>query len=97
VLTELFGPSGVPVTAPKTMTGRLYAGGGSLDLAASLLSVVHDVIPPTVNVRKVPREYRIDLVRDEPRSTRVRAALVLGRGRGGFNSAIVVRKATSGP
>lgn len=90
-LAELFGPHGVPVTAPKTMTGRLYAGGGSLDLASALLSIVHDVIPPTVNVREVPRGYRLDLVR-EPRSTPVRAALVLGRGRGGFNSAIVVRE-----
>lgn len=90
-LRGLFGPGGVPVTAPKTMTGRLYAGGGSLDVAAALLSITHDVIPPTVNVREVPDEYGLDLVRDEPRNTPVRAALVLGRGRGGFNSALVVR------
>ena len=25
-ITTVFGPGGVPVTAPKTMTGRLYAG-----------------------------------------------------------------------
>ncbi len=92
VIAGLFGPQGVPVTAPKTMTGRLYAGGGSLDLAAALLSITHDVIPPTINVREVPPEYRIDLVRDEPRQTSVRAALVLSRGRGGFNSAVVVRE-----
>jgi len=94
VIAELFGPHGVPVTAPKTMTGRLYAGGGSLDLAAALLSIGHDVIPPTVNVREVPRGYRLDLVR-EPRSTPVRAALVLSRGRGGFNSAMVAREFTA--
>jgi act minimal PKS chain-length factor (CLF/KS beta) len=91
VITELFGRDGVPVTAPKTMTGRLYAGGGSLDLAAALLSIRDGVIPPTVNVRDVPRAYGIDLVRDAPRSTPVRAALVLSRGRGGFNSAVVAR------
>jgi minimal PKS chain-length factor (CLF/KS beta) len=91
-ITELFGAGAVPVTAPKTMTGRLYAGGGSLDVAAALLSLTHGVIPPTVNVRDVPEEYHLDLVRDEPRTAPVRAALVLGRGRGGFNSAIVVRR-----
>ena len=32
-------PRGVPVTAPKTMTGRLYAGGAPLDVAAALLSI----------------------------------------------------------
>jgi len=90
MIADLFGPYGVPVTAPKTMTGRLYAGGGSLDLAAALLSLTHGVIPPTVNVRQVPPTYHLDLVR-EPMSAPVRAALVLGRGRGGFNSAVVVR------
>src|SRR6266540_3901855 len=94
VIAGIFGPDAVPVTAPKTMTGRLYAGGGSLDLAAALLSILHNVIPPTANVHDVPRKYRIDLVRGEPRSTPVRAALVLSRGRGGFNSAAVAREFT---
>ncbi|HEX8627663.1 MAG TPA: ketosynthase chain-length factor [Catenuloplanes sp.] len=92
VICALFGPYGVPVTAPKTMTGRLFAGGASLDLASALLSVWDSVIPPTVNVRNPVAEYQLDLVRDEPRHGRVRAALVLSRGRGGFNSAIVVRE-----
>jgi minimal PKS chain-length factor (CLF/KS beta) len=92
-IVGLFGPYGVPVTAPKTMTGRLYAGGGPLDLAAALLTVVHGVIPPTVNVRRVAPEYQIDLV-CEPRDARIRTAMVLSRGRGGFNSAVVVREFT---
>ncbi|HZR51996.1 MAG TPA: ketosynthase chain-length factor [Streptosporangiaceae bacterium] len=91
VIAELFGPHGVPVTAPKTMTGRLYAGGAALDLATALLAITHDQIPPTVNVRDVPERYRIDLVR-EARSLPVRAALVLSRGRGGFCSAVVARE-----
>ena len=35
-ITAVFGPRGVPVTAPKTMTGRLYSGAAPLDLAAAL-------------------------------------------------------------
>ncbi|MGH3621409.1 MAG: beta-ketoacyl synthase N-terminal-like domain-containing protein, partial [Sciscionella sp.] len=88
-ITAVFGPRGVPVTAPKTMTGRLYGGGASLDIAAALLSIRDDVIPPTVNVTAAS-EYRLDLV-STPRDTRVDSALVLARGRGGFNSALVVR------
>jgi minimal PKS chain-length factor (CLF/KS beta) len=90
-ISGLFGPYGVPVTAPKTMTGRLFAGGGSLDVAAALLSIYWSAIPPTVNVTEPCREYELDLV-TEPRYRRVRSALVLARGRGGFNSAIVVRE-----
>lgn len=87
----VFGPHGVPVTAPKTMTGRLGAGGAALDLATALLSLRDGVIPPTANVREPVPGYGIDLVR-EPRETPVAAALVLARGHGGFNAAAVVTR-----
>jgi act minimal PKS chain-length factor (CLF/KS beta) len=80
----------VPVTAPKTMTGRLCSGAAPLDLAAVLLSIRDGVIPPTVQVEPAA-EYGLDLVRGEPRAAPVRAALVLARGYGGFNSVVVVR------
>ncbi|NBE93741.1 ketosynthase chain-length factor [Nonomuraea sp. KC401] len=93
VLAEIFGPGGVPVTAPKTMTGRLYAGGAALDVAAALLAVHHSVIPPTTNVTRPAPGCDIDLVLDVPRAARVGTALVVARGHGGFNSAVVVRAA----
>jgi act minimal PKS chain-length factor (CLF/KS beta) len=91
-ITEVFGPRGVAVTAPKTMTGRLSAGAAALDVATALLSIRDSVIPPTLNVALAP-EYELDLVTGRPRPARVRAALVLARGHGGFNSAVVVRAA----
>ncbi|MFE9400597.1 ketosynthase chain-length factor [Streptomyces sp. NPDC006530] len=91
-LTALFGPCGVPVTAPKTMTGRLSAGGASLDLAAALLSIRDAVIPPTVNVTSPVAADALDLV-TEARRGPVRTALVLARGTGGFNAAAVVTAA----
>jgi act minimal PKS chain-length factor (CLF/KS beta) len=90
-IEELFGPYGVPVTAPKTLTGRLSGGGPPLDTAAALLSMRDGVLPPTVHIEQPARGHRLDLVRDEPRAAQVRAALVLARGHGGFNSALVVR------
>ncbi|MEU7608249.1 ketosynthase chain-length factor [Micromonospora sp. NPDC049204] len=89
-ISTVFGPRGVPVTAPKTMTGRLYSGAAPLDVAAALLSIRDGVIPPTVNSDPAP-EYELDLVTGAPRPARVRTALVLARGHGGFNSALVVR------
>jgi act minimal PKS chain-length factor (CLF/KS beta) len=73
------------------MIGRLYGGAGSLDVATALLAMRDGVIPPSINVRDVPAEYQIDLVTDQPRPARLNHALVLGRGYGGFNAAIVVR------
>lgn len=90
-IEELFGPYGVPVTAPKTLTGRLSGGGPPLDTAAALLSMRDGVLPPTVHIEQPAGGHRLDLVRDEPRAAQVRAALILARGHGGFNSALVVR------
>ncbi|OXM69789.1 beta-ketoacyl synthase N-terminal-like domain-containing protein [Amycolatopsis vastitatis] len=89
-LVAAFGPHGVPVTAPKTMVGRLYAGGSALDLATALLAIRHSAIPPTVGVDRPDPAHRLDLVRDRPRHQPVRTALVLARGAGGFNSAVVL-------
>ncbi|MFE2632243.1 ketosynthase chain-length factor [Streptomyces sp. NPDC004562] len=89
-ITAVFGPNGVPVTAPKTMTGRLYSGAAPLDLATALLSLRDGVIPPTVHVTPSP-EHTLDLVTDRPREAGLRSALVLARGHGGFNSAAIVR------
>ncbi|MCF3131287.1 ketosynthase chain-length factor [Streptomyces olivochromogenes] len=89
-ISDVFGDRGVPVTVPKTMTGRLYSGGAPLDLAAAFLSMRDGVIPPTVHIEPCT-DYPLDLVLAEPRQAEVRTALVLARGSGGFNSAMVVR------
>lgn len=87
----VFGPKGVPVTAPQTMTGRLLSGAGSLAVAGALLSFRDGLIPPTTNTEPAA-EYAIDLVLDEPREMPVKAAMVIARGYGGFNSAMIVRR-----
>jgi act minimal PKS chain-length factor (CLF/KS beta) len=89
-ISAVFGPRGVPVTAPKTMIGRLYSGAGALDVATALLAIGDGVIPPTVNVQPAD-EYQLDLVASQGRPAPLRAALVLARGHHGFNSAVVVR------
>jgi act minimal PKS chain-length factor (CLF/KS beta) len=92
-IRAVFGPFAVPVTAPKTMTGRLYAGGGALDVATALLALRDGVIPPTTGVGAPAAELSLDLVCREPRPAPLATALVLARGYGGFNSAMVVRQA----
>lgn len=91
VLVELFGPHGVPVAAPKALTGRLYAGGGPLDVVTALLSLRDGIVPPAGEVPAAAAGHQIDLVCETPRKLPLRTALVLARGHGGFNSALVVR------
>ncbi len=94
-INAIFSPRGVPVTAPKTGTGRLYSGSGSLDVATALLAIRDGLIPPTPHVR-LSEEYSLDLVCSRARETTATAALVLARGYGGFNSALVVRRQSAG-
>ncbi|MFC3576030.1 ketosynthase chain-length factor [Streptomyces yaanensis] len=89
-ITEVFGPGAVPVTAPKTLTGRLYAGGAALDVATALLALSAGVVPHTAGLGRTAEGCEIDLVVGHPRRTEPRTALVLARGHGGFTSALVV-------
>jgi act minimal PKS chain-length factor (CLF/KS beta) len=89
-ISAVFGPRGVPVTAPKTTTGRLYSGAAPLDLATAFLALRDGLIPPTIGTTPADR-YEIDLVTGSPRTAPLRTALIIARGQGGFNSAVVVR------
>ena len=90
-LAGVFGAHGVPVTAPKTMTGPLVRRRRPLDVAAALLAMRDSVIPPAAGVSELAPDCPVDLVLDVPREARVRTALVLARGYRGFNAALVVR------
>ncbi|GAA0598196.1 ketosynthase chain-length factor [Kutzneria viridogrisea] len=90
-ISAVFGANGVPVTAPKTATGRLYSGGAALDLATALLALRDGLIPPTPNVSELAPGIDIDLVTGQPRRADLRTAVVLARGYGGYNSAVVLR------
>ena len=91
-MASIFGPYGVPISVPKAGTGRLAAGGGALDLATALLCLRDQVVPPTPNVEAPAADYPIDLVVGQPREMTIRTALVVARGYGGFNVAMVLRR-----
>jgi len=90
-ITAVFGARQVPVSVPKTLTGRLYAGGAALDVATALLALRHGVIPHCGAHVELAPGCEIDLVSGQPREAPLRTALVLSRGHGGFTSALVLR------
>jgi act minimal PKS chain-length factor (CLF/KS beta) len=89
-ISAVFGPGAVPVTAPKTLTGRLYGGGAPLDVATALLALRDGIIPHTAGPTELAPGIDIDLVLGQPRPASLRTALVLARGYGGFTSALVL-------
>jgi minimal PKS chain-length factor (CLF/KS beta) len=93
-IMQVFGDraSRVPVAAPKSMVGRLYAAGSALDAAAALLSIRDQCLPPIVNLSQPARGCNLDVVTNGARSVSANAALVNARGLGGFNSALLLRR-----
>jgi 3-oxoacyl-(acyl-carrier-protein) synthase len=91
-IKEVFGERAVPVTAPKTAVGRLYAGGASLDVAAALLAMRDGTLPPTVNLDEPAEGCDLDFVTGSARQLELGTVLVVARGYGGFNAALVLRR-----
>ncbi|MEU0134585.1 beta-ketoacyl synthase N-terminal-like domain-containing protein [Streptomyces sp. NPDC006296] len=96
-LADALGSHGrrVPVTAPKTGTGRAYCGAPVLDTAAAVLAMEHGLVPPTPNVFEVCHD--LDVVTGRARPAELRTALVLSRGLMGSNAALVLRRPTDTP
>lgn len=83
----------IPVTATKSMLGNSGAGSGSLELAASLLSLRQGMIPVTLNCDHPREECGLNIVRNEPLATSNKIVLNLNVTRIGQASASIVESA----
>ncbi|TYB39228.1 beta-ketoacyl-[acyl-carrier-protein] synthase family protein [Micromonospora sp. AP08] len=83
----------VPVSSIKSMVGHSLGAIGSLEVAASALALHHQVVPPTANLAVADPECDLDYVPNEAREHRMDAVLTVGSGFGGFQSAMVLRRA----
>jgi minimal PKS chain-length factor (CLF/KS beta) len=91
-IKEVFGErsSSVPIAAPKSTVGRMYAGGASLDVAAALLTMREGCLPPIAGLAQPA--FDLHFVRGEAQQAAINTALVNARGFGGFNAALVLRR-----
>jgi 3-oxoacyl-[acyl-carrier-protein] synthase II len=80
------------VAGTKSMTGHLLGAAGAVEAIATVLSIVNDVVPPTINLDDPDDELSVD-VPSEARRLTVTAALNDSFGFGGHNAALVFHKA----
>lgn len=83
----------LPVSSIKSGMGHLIAAAGAVELAVSCLTIVHGVIPPTINFETPDPDCELDCVPNAPREAKVDAVLSNSFGFGGQNVALVVRRA----
>jgi 3-oxoacyl-[acyl-carrier-protein] synthase II len=89
-ITQVFGPRGVPVVSTKGVTGHALGAAGALEAAAALLSIGHELIPPTANTTNVDPEMTIDLVVGEPRPWTPGPVISNNFGFGGHNGSVII-------
>ncbi len=78
------------VSSTKSMTGHLLGAAGALEFGVAVLSVVHDVVPPTINLDEPEPENDLDYVPHTAREMPVRVALTNSFGFGGTNACLAV-------
>uniref|UniRef100_A0AAU3H022 Beta-ketoacyl-[acyl-carrier-protein] synthase family protein n=1 Tax=Streptomyces sp. NBC_01401 TaxID=2903854 RepID=A0AAU3H022_9ACTN len=79
-----------PVSSIKSMVGHSLGAIGSIEIAASVLAMAHDVVPPTANLHHPDPECDLDYVPLTAREWKTDAVLSVGSGFGGFQSAVVL-------
>ncbi|WP_461034687.1 beta-ketoacyl-[acyl-carrier-protein] synthase family protein [Streptomyces mayteni] len=82
-----------PVSSIKSMIGHSLGAIGTIEIAACVLAIEHDVVPPTANLTTPDPECDLDYVPVTAREWRTDTVLTVGSGFGGFQSAMVLRRA----
>lgn len=96
-IQKLFGEEAykLSISSTKSMTGHLLGAAGAVEAIASVLSVVNDIVPPTINFTGEEDEnidYNLDFTFGQAKKREVRAALSNTFGFGGHNASIIVKK-----
>ena len=83
------------ISSTKSMTGHLLGAAGAVEAIATIMAVVHDIIPPTINF-KVPDteiDQNLDFTFNKAQNRKVNVAISNNFGFGGHNASIVIKKA----
>jgi minimal PKS ketosynthase (KS/KS alpha) len=79
-----------PVSSIKSMVGHSLGAIGSIEIAASVLAMENNVVPPTANLHEPDPECDLDYVPLTARDWQTDTVLTVGSGFGGFQTAMVL-------
>ena len=92
VLKRAFGEFAeqLPVSSIKGIVGHSLGASGAFELAAAVLAIRHQTIPPTHNLETPAPECDLDYVPGSPRPAPLRTVLITNYGYGGVNTYLLV-------
>jgi 3-oxoacyl-[acyl-carrier-protein] synthase II len=80
------------VSSTKSMIGHLLGAAGGVEAVATVKSLYHQIIPPTINLDSQDPECDLDYVPHQARNAEMHAALSNSFGFGGTNGTLVFRR-----
>ncbi len=82
----------IAVNSTKSMTGHLLGAAGGVEAVFSVLSIFHNISPPTINIDNQDPECDLDYVANNARSMEIQGAMSNSFGFGGTNGCLIFRK-----
>jgi 3-oxoacyl-[acyl-carrier-protein] synthase II len=79
----------IAISAPKSMLGHHFGAAGGVEAVATVLSIVHQRVHPTINLDTPDPECDLDYVPNQARSMHIEHAMSNSFGFGGQNAVVV--------
>jgi len=80
------------ISSSKSMLGHTFGAAGAIEAAITVLSIVHGIIPPTINLDHPDPACDLDYVPHQARRSEVRVALSNSMGFGGHNTCLAFKQ-----
>ena len=80
----------VCVSSTKSQLGHLLGASGGVEFVVAVLSLLHQVIPPTINLENPDPDCDLDYVPNKAREVRINRVMSNSFGFGGHNACLVV-------
>jgi 3-oxoacyl-[acyl-carrier-protein] synthase II len=82
------------VSGTKSMTGHLLGGAGGLEAGITVLALINQQLPPTINLENVDPECKLDYVPNKAVAHSFDIGLSNSFGFGGINATLIMRRWT---
>jgi 3-oxoacyl-[acyl-carrier-protein] synthase II len=82
------------VSSTKSMTGHLLGAAGGLEAGITAMSLIHQKIPPTINLATPGEDCILDYVANVAVDAKIDVALSNSFGFGGINASLIMRRWT---
>ena len=79
------------VSSTKGATGHMLGAAGAVEMAACVMALNHNIVPPTINLDAPDPECDLDYVPHTARSRALKATLTNSFGFGGTNVSLALK------